>query len=85
MKLAIKTCTLDMPYEQMLDFCVEQRIAAIEIGTGIGRAHRIAIWICWSATGRRGSSGMMQCGPEGWNCARSIVRATHWPMNRRWM
>ena len=24
MKLAIKTCTLDMPYEQMLDFCVEQ-------------------------------------------------------------
>ena len=34
MKLAIKTCTLDMPYEQMLDFCVEQKIAAIEIGTG---------------------------------------------------
>lgn len=33
MKLAIKTCTLDMPYEQMLDFCVEQKIAAIEIGT----------------------------------------------------
>ena len=32
MKLAIKTCTLDMPYEQMLDFCVEQKIAAIEIG-----------------------------------------------------
>ena len=34
MKLAIKTCTLDMPYEQMLDFCVEQKLAAIEIGTG---------------------------------------------------
>ena len=34
MKLAIKTCTLDMPYEKMLDFCVEQRIAALEIGTG---------------------------------------------------
>ena len=34
MKLAIKTCTLDMPYEQMLDFCVEKKIAAIEIGTG---------------------------------------------------
>ena len=23
-----------MPYEKMLDFCVEQRIAALEIGTG---------------------------------------------------
>ena len=34
MKLAIKTCTLDMPYEEMLDFCVQQKIAAIEIGTG---------------------------------------------------
>ena len=34
MKLAIKTCTLDMPYEKMLDFCVSQKIAAIEIGTG---------------------------------------------------
>ena len=34
MKLAIKTCTLDMPYDRMLDFCVEQRIAALEIGTG---------------------------------------------------
>ena len=34
MKLAIKACTLDMPDEQMLDFCVEQKIAAIEIGTG---------------------------------------------------
>ena len=34
MKLAIKTCTLDMPYEQMLDFCAEQGIRALEIGTG---------------------------------------------------
>lgn len=34
MKLAIKTCTLDMPYDKMLDFCVQQRIAALEIGTG---------------------------------------------------
>lgn len=34
MKLAIKTCTLDMPYTEMLDFCIEQRIAALEIGTG---------------------------------------------------
>lgn len=34
MKLAIKTCTLDMPYEEMLDFCVAQGVDAIEIGTG---------------------------------------------------
>lgn len=34
MKLAIKTCTLDMPYEEMLDFCAEQGIQALEIGTG---------------------------------------------------
>ena len=34
MKLAIKTCTLDMPYTEMLDFCVEQGISAVEIGTG---------------------------------------------------
>ena len=34
MKLAIKTCTLDMPFEEMLDFCVEQRVDAVEIGTG---------------------------------------------------
>ena len=34
MRLAIKTCTLDMPFEEMLDFCVEQGIGALEIGTG---------------------------------------------------
>lgn len=34
MKLAIKTCTLDMPYEEMLDFCVAQGVDAIEIATG---------------------------------------------------
>lgn len=34
MKLAIKTCTLEMPFEKMLEFCVEQNIAALEIGTG---------------------------------------------------
>ncbi len=34
MKLAIKTCTLDMPYTDMLDFCVEQGVDAVEIGTG---------------------------------------------------
>lgn len=34
MRLAIKTCTLDMPYEKMLDFCVDQRVAAVEIATG---------------------------------------------------
>lgn len=34
MKLAIKTCTLDMPYEDMLDFCAAQGISSLEIGTG---------------------------------------------------
>lgn len=34
MKLAIKTCTLDMSFEDMLDFCVDNAVDAIEIGTG---------------------------------------------------
>ena len=34
MQLAIKTCTLDLPYPQMLDFCVEQGVFNLEIGTG---------------------------------------------------
>jgi len=34
MKLAIKTCTLNMPYTDMLDFCVQQGVSAVEIGTG---------------------------------------------------
>lgn len=34
MRLAIKTCTLDMPYTDMLDFCVQQGVGAVEIGTG---------------------------------------------------
>ena len=34
MRLAVKTCTLEMPYEAMLDFCVEQGVSALEIGTG---------------------------------------------------
>lgn len=34
MRLAIKTCTLDMPYTEMLDFCVQQGIGDLEIGTG---------------------------------------------------
>lgn len=34
MRLAIKTCTLDMPYEEMLDFCVREGIGALEIATG---------------------------------------------------
>jgi len=34
MRLAIKTCTLDMPYTDMLDFCAAQNIGAVEIGTG---------------------------------------------------
>ena len=34
MKLAVKTCTLELPYTEMLDFCVSQNISALEIGTG---------------------------------------------------
>ena len=34
MKLSIKTCTLTMPYTEMLDFCVQQGVSAVEIGTG---------------------------------------------------
>ena len=34
MRLAIKTCTLDMPYTDMLDFCAEQGVSSVEIGTG---------------------------------------------------
>lgn len=34
MKLGIKTCTLDMPYTDMLDFCVAQKVDCVEIGTG---------------------------------------------------
>lgn len=34
MRLAVKTCTLDMPYEEMLDFCIQQGVKALEIGTG---------------------------------------------------
>lgn len=34
MRLAVKTCTLDMPYEEMLDFCVRQGVEALELGTG---------------------------------------------------
>lgn len=34
MELSIKTCTLDMPFEKMLDFCVEQHVDSVEIATG---------------------------------------------------
>lgn len=34
MRLAIKTCTLDLPYTEMLDFCAAQEIHAVEIATG---------------------------------------------------
>lgn len=34
MKLAIKTCTLDMKFESMLEFCINHQVDAIEIGTG---------------------------------------------------
>lgn len=34
MKLAIKTCTLDLPFSDMLNFCCTHHISAVEIGTG---------------------------------------------------
>ena len=34
MRLSVKTCTLALPYEEMLDFCVKQGVKAVEIGTG---------------------------------------------------
>ena len=34
MRLAIKTCTLDMPFPDMLDFCCTHHVSAVEIGTG---------------------------------------------------
>lgn len=34
MELAVKTCTLDIPFTDMLDFCDAQNIRAVEIGTG---------------------------------------------------
>lgn len=34
MKLSVKTCTLTMPYTEMLDFCVTQGVSGVEIGTG---------------------------------------------------
>ena len=34
MRLAIKTCTLDMSFDDMLSFCREQNIRLLEIGTG---------------------------------------------------
>ena len=34
MKLGIKTCTLTLPYEEALDFCVQQEIPLLEIATG---------------------------------------------------
>lgn len=34
MRLAIKTCTLNMSFDDMLKFCKEQNIGALEIGTG---------------------------------------------------
>ena len=34
MRLSVKTCTLDMPMEEMLGFCASQGVKAVEIGTG---------------------------------------------------
>ena len=57
MRLSIKTCTLDMPFAAMLDFCVAQGVQAVEIGTGnwSGAPH-IDLTNC-SAPKRPGSAG----------------------------
>lgn len=34
MELAVKTCTLTLPYPRMLDFCLAQGVRAVEIATG---------------------------------------------------
>ena len=74
MKLAIKTCTLDMPYEQMLDFCVEQKIAAIEIGTGnwSGAPHCDLDLLVSDKTAVARS--VMPCVRRVWSCARSTAQ-----------
>lgn len=86
MKLAIKTCTLDMPYEQMLDFCVEQKIAAIEIGTGnwSGAPH-CDLDLLVKRTRPPAKNGMMPCVRRVWSCARSTAQATRSRMKRTWM
>ena len=63
MKLAIKTCTLDMSYEDMLDFCAAQGISGLEIGTG-----NWSLRACWP---RRppGSGGWMPSGGGAWTSA----------------
>ena len=66
MKLAIKTCTLDMPYADMLDFCAGQGVSAVEIGTGnwSGAPH-----IDLEEMVSSGSGGAMKCAAGTLNCA----------------
>ncbi len=57
MKLAVKTCTLDMPFADMLDFCAGQGVQGLEIGTGN-----------WSAAPHIDLDGLLASGParERW-------------------
>ena len=57
MRLAIKTCTLDMPYTEMLDFCAAQGVRAVEIGTGN-----------WSPPKPPAPAGMTRCAAGGSPC-----------------
>ena len=50
MRLSIKTCTLDMPFEAMLDFCVAQGVQAVEIGTGNWSGNPLAFQKDWEVT-----------------------------------
>lgn len=71
MRLSIKTCTLDMPFEAMLDFCVAQGVQAVEIGHRqlVRRApHRLgrAAWLRNGPAALDGTSfaaGISPCAP----------------------
>ena len=75
-----------MPYEQMLDFCVEQKIAAIEIGTGnwSGAPHCDLNLLVSDKTARE-KNGMDAMRKKGLSCARSTAQATRSRMKRTWM
>ena len=69
MKLAIKTCTLDMPYTDMLDFCAAQGISCLEIGTGNWSAAPISTWRGSSPPKPPGHAGGMNRGGGAWSSA----------------
>lgn len=73
-----------MPYDSMLDFCVEQRIAALEIGTGnwSGAPHCDLDLLVSDKTAREKWYDVMRA--KGSSCARLTARATRSRMKKRW-